>query len=257
MEDTQLASRVFDRTFALEDIAIRAGGDGRTVTAYAAVFDTPAEIRDQDGHYLETISRSAFDRTINSLQGRSVPVLYNHGKTLYGTPSERGSIPIGRSEEIRADARGVFTVSRYNGSQLANDVLDSIRNGDITGQSFSGKWLQSQRQRSRAGGLDTIVRSEVKLTEYGPTPIPFYAEAAILGVRMEELVDTLRSLTEEDRDRLFTLLDTSRAASSSTATEPVPQGTSGADDNPAERHLSVPNKTERLARVAAIKGILK
>ena len=31
------------RTFPLEDIRIDPGGDGRTVTAYAAVFDTPTQ----------------------------------------------------------------------------------------------------------------------------------------------------------------------------------------------------------------------
>ena len=38
------------RCVALDDIAIQRGGDGRTVEAYAAVFDTPTEIRDQHGH---------------------------------------------------------------------------------------------------------------------------------------------------------------------------------------------------------------
>ncbi|MDQ1248447.1 MAG: uncharacterized protein QG597_2819, partial [Actinomycetota bacterium] len=46
----------FQRSYALDDITIRSG-DGRTVEAYAAVFDTSAEIHDRQGHYLERIAR--------------------------------------------------------------------------------------------------------------------------------------------------------------------------------------------------------
>ncbi len=54
----------FSRAFPLEDIRIRSGSDGRTVEAYAAVFNSPAEIHDRDGHYLEQISPSGFNKAI-------------------------------------------------------------------------------------------------------------------------------------------------------------------------------------------------
>src|SRR3954466_11950037 len=95
------------RTVALDDIRIRSGGDGRTVEAYAAVFDTPAEIMDQDGHYIETYSRTSFNKTIADNAGRVFPAVYPHGYTLVGTPSELGSVPVGRSIEIRPDNKGV------------------------------------------------------------------------------------------------------------------------------------------------------
>ena len=41
----------------------RTGGDGRTVEAYAAVFDDPAEINDHEGHYIED------DRPVRVQQG--------------------------------------------------------------------------------------------------------------------------------------------------------------------------------------------
>jgi hypothetical protein len=47
----------YTRSFSLEDISVRSGGDGRTVEAYATVFNTPAEVRDQDGEYIEVIDR--------------------------------------------------------------------------------------------------------------------------------------------------------------------------------------------------------
>lgn len=246
------AGRQCERTFLVEDISIRAGGDGRTVVAYAAVFNVRAEIRDQDGHYYETIAPGAFDKTLSE-GARNIQVFYNHGKTLYGTPSERASLPLGTPEEMRADERGLFTVTRYNRTALADEVLESIRNGDIRGQSFSGRFMpgRSQRTRGRDGELDTIVRSEVALREYGPTPLPAYAEAAIVGVRMEDLAETIQSLEPRELARLMEILGTSRNLGT-----PPPDdgaaltGTPSPNDTPALGHLSGPSSKERRLYVA-------
>lgn len=248
-DNTPVPGRPCERTYLLEDIAIRSGGDGRTVVAYAAVFNTPAEIHDQDGHYLETIGPGAFDKTLAEQAGR-IQVFYNHGKTLYGTPSERFSMPLGTPEEITADARGVLTVTRYNRTPLSDDVLEGIRNGDIKGQSFSGRFIpgKSQRTKGRDGAPDTILRSEIALREYGPTPMPSYKDAAIVGVRMDELADTLRNLTPQERAELQHILDTSRAVDLATPPPPAeaaPEGTSTDNDTPAESHLSGPIPSER------------
>ena len=177
----------FTRSYPLEDIKVRSGGDGRTVEAYASVFGTPAEIHDQDGHYHEVIGRSAFDKTIAE-RGLKFGVFYNHGMTLHGTPSERHSMPIGTPLEIRTDQRGVLTVTKYNRTQLADEVLESIREGAITGQSFSGRMIQSSSSarrpyRARNGEVPTVTRTEIAMREYGPTPMPAYEDAGIVGVR--------------------------------------------------------------------------
>jgi len=179
----------FRRTFALEDIQIRSGGDGRTVEAYAAVFDTPVEIRDWDGEYLETIDRAAFDRTI-AHKGTKFGVFYNHAMTMHGTPSERGSMPIGTPLEVKADERGLYTLTRYNETPLAEEALEAIRTGAITGQSFGGRIIASTPdvpkrgyQRGKDGNLIEVRRTEIALVEYGPTPMPAYEDAVILGVR--------------------------------------------------------------------------
>lgn len=178
---------ISQRVFALDDIQIRAGGDGRTVTAYAAVFDSPTEIQDQDGHYNEQIGRSSFDKTVRERAGR-IGVFYHHGRTLHGTPSELGAVPIGTPIEApRPDGRGLLTVTRYNQSALADAVLESIKNGDIKGQSFSGRFIKSDPKGpylpKRSGALQLVTRQEIALLEYGPTPMPAYEDAAILGVR--------------------------------------------------------------------------
>lgn len=212
----------FTRSFPLEDIHVRAGGDGRTVEAYAAVFDTPSEIHDQDGHYNEVIDRRAFERTLNQLAPAGsrtnwrVGVLYNHGRTLFGTPSERGAMPIGAPVEIKADSRGLLTVTRYNKTELADEVLENIREGSISAQSFSGGFLRSDPGRPPRGGwradaggkLRTVRRQEIALREYGPTPFPAYPDAAVVGVRAEQAARLLADLPSDERERLVDMLRT-------------------------------------------------
>jgi HK97 family phage prohead protease len=182
----RMSTTTFTRSYPLDDIKVRSGGDGRPVEAYASVFDTPAEIKDQDGHYHEVIDRRAFDKTIAE-RGLKFGVFYNHGMTLHGTPSERHSMPIGTPVEVRADKRGVLTVTKYNRTQLADEVLESIREGAITGQSFSGRMIQSSPgrppYRARNGSVPTVTRTEIAMREYGPTPMPAYEDAGIVGVR--------------------------------------------------------------------------
>lgn len=201
---------VFARSFPLEEI--RATGDGRTVEAYAAVFDSPVEITDQQGTYLERIAPTAFNKTIAD-NGLRFGVFYNHASTIYGTPSERFSMPLGKPLEVRADARGLYTKTRYNDGPLADEVLSSIRNGDITGQSFQGRFVRSDKPMPRGGfkpakdgTLTEVTRTEIAMREYGPTPFPAYAAAEIIGVRTADLSRALREMDDAERAELAALL---------------------------------------------------
>jgi HK97 family phage prohead protease len=200
-DSKQPASRAeFMRLYALEDIHILRsadGGDGRTVEAYAAVFDQPAEIVDHEGHYVEVIDPTAFNRAIDHASRArggfpgSVKVLWNHGRDLSGNPSDRFSMPIGVPVEIRAESRGLLTRTRYSETPLADEVLENIRAGSITSQSFTGAIMRStpqlrrgEKHRPRGEELTTVHRSELGLREYGPVLYPAYSGAEILGVRM-------------------------------------------------------------------------
>jgi HK97 family phage prohead protease len=188
------------RTYELEDIHIvrAAQGDstGRLVEAYAAVFNQAAEIQDFEGHYLEEIDPAAFNKVVADVSRSragfgKVKVMYNHGMTIHGTPSERGSMPIGTPVDIRPEARGLLTLTRYSETPFADEVLENIRNGAITAQSFTGRIVRSSpplrrgdRYRPAGGQLPRVRRDELGLKEYGPTPFEAYTGAEILGVRM-------------------------------------------------------------------------
>lgn len=181
------------RDFPLEDISIvRAGqgGDGRTVTAYAAVFDSETEINDAQGYkYLESIDRAAFNRALDKARPQGTRnywltrCFYNHGMTLHGTPSERFSVPLGVTQDIRVEPRGLLTVTRYNKTPFADEILENIVSGAITAQSFTGRIVRSDPNLRRFASGQHVRRTELGLQEYGPSPIAFYADAEFVGVR--------------------------------------------------------------------------
>lgn len=198
----------FVRSFPLKDISIEAGGDGRTVDAYAAVFETPAPIHDKDGDYIEVIDRRAFDRILPEIApkgGRKAwrcGVFYNHGLTIHGTASDRNSLPVGIPLEIRVDDHGLFTRTRYHKGDLADQVLEAIKEGSLSAYSFSGTFRRSDPRPPRGGfrpdyqgTLPTVRRTDSTLREYGPTPFPAYQDASITGVRAEQITEQLEYIT--------------------------------------------------------------
>lgn len=229
MTDELLGVRPFSRAVAFDDVTVRSDGDGRTVEAYAAAFNIPAEVRDADGHYNEEMTRSSFDKTISE-RGLNFGVFYNHGKTLHGTPDGALSIPIGVPLEVAADERGVFTATRYLDNPLADSVLNGIKERAIRGQSFSGRFIKSTRSRAARGGLPTIYRNEVAMREYGPTVFPVHVSASILATRsVSDFLDELSQLDPEDLDRVRSMLGITAPAADALVT---PSGADPADEPP-------------------------
>lgn len=230
------------RSYALEDIEIQRGGDGRVVTAYAAMFGQPYEVRDQHGWYMEEIERSAFNRTIshgNAL--RSAVCLYNHGYTVTGSPDAMLSIPLGTPLDIRAEPKGLLTVTRYNKTDLADQVLESIRNGDIKSQSFRGRTIRSTPERVprvRAGSpLPHVMRNELGLSDYGPTPV------AVNKTDMEFAVRSwLEHLEPAKRSELIRQYVPSPDEVDNATPDPGP----GAEDPPAEALRSAADIARRI-----------
>jgi HK97 family phage prohead protease len=198
-----LAARPVSRTFELEDMTIRTEGSGRVVESYFAVFaPIRSEVMDQDGHYLEENHPSLFKKTLAE-RGLNIPVFYNHARTLDGTPDGSLSVPVGKPIEIKADSRGVFNAVRYLDNPLADSILDGIRHKVINGMSYSGRYLKSTKsypQGRGRGRLPLIVRHEAALREFGPTAIPQFPEAEILGARAQQFMRMLLAGTANPAD---------------------------------------------------------
>lgn len=219
----------------LEILSRAQGGDGRTVLAYAAVFDQQAEVKDVEGHYIEQIAPNAFEWT-------QPGVFYHHGRTLYGTPSDLGAVPLGRPVEIKQDKRGLLTISRYNSSALADSVLASIQNGDPMGMSFTGDFAQSDPSRGpyfplSRGDLTLVTRQRIVLREYGPTPYgphskPAYSGAEIVGVRHQQRESiTVSEQPQQEESAIPAESDAEPTSTTTSGRDPAP-GTEPAEPHP-------------------------
>ena len=225
MSDEMIPARSCERAYALDDLHVRSDGDGRTVEAYAAVFNTRTEVMDQDGHYNELLPPTSFTKTIAEKGPAGFGVLFNHGRTIDGTPNALATMPIGTPLEVRADERGVFTVTRYLDNPLANDVLDAIKKGAIKAQSFSGRFFKSVRSYPEGRGrgvLPLITRHEVNMREYGPAVFAAYEGAAILGTRAEQFI---RTLLDTPPDKRLAWLEQFEGLTTPVEPEALPVGT--------------------------------
>ncbi len=236
-----------ERYFSLRDMSTRAEAGRNYIDAYAAVFGgAPQEIRDREGHYLETIAAGAFDRTL-AQRAQQLQVLFNHGMTMHGTPSDRWTSPIGLPVEVRADEIGLWTVTEMARTDAAMEVYQLAQDGIIRGMSFSGQFLATTAARpAKRGDLPLKTRTEVSLREYGPTPFPMYAAAKVVGVRAnldmlspDELTEYLLTLDEQTRTHIVRALDPA-------APRTVPDGP------PAPRHVSAAHTPLARARRLAL-----
>jgi HK97 family phage prohead protease len=233
MTDEAIPRRPCARTFTLEDLHVRSDGGGRVVEAYAAVWrdasgkQITAEIRDQDGHYNETLTPTAFNRTIQH-RGLNFGVLFNHGMTIDGSPNPNGTMPVGVPLDVHADDRGVFTATRYLDNPLADWTLDAIKQGAIRAQSYSGLFRKSSKTYPQGrSALPLITRHEVEMREYGPAVFAAFEDAVILGSRAELFMRTLLATPPDKR------LDWLQQFEFTTPSDPVSSTDGTSDSEPA------------------------
>ena len=173
-------------------------GSGRVVEAYAAVYNTEAEIRDGEGHYTEEIDPGAFRDVLRSIHPDrnggywNTTCLYNHGMTVHGTPAERFSLPAGVPVHIESADKGLVTRTEYAATPLGEELLELVNMGALRSQSFTGGIVRSDPQLmpgkryGRVGGmLQRVRRLALGLREYGLTPFAAYSGAEVMGVRMQ------------------------------------------------------------------------
>jgi phage head maturation protease len=229
------------RPFPISDISVRSGRKGKIVTAYCAVFNTPAEIHDHDGDYSEELDPVVFNKAISDARPQGTRanwrcgVFYNHGMTILGTPSDRHSIPLGIPMDVSTDQVGVRTDSEFHNSEFAQEIIEGLESGAIPGFSFSGRFLRSTPriprggfQRRRDGSLPTVRRMESTLREYGPTPFPAYKEAAVIGVRAESLLGAMAA----DPELAMRMLSMFRDGTPPHEEPPSPSGTPPHEEPP-------------------------
>lgn len=114
---------------------------GRTLSGYAAVFDSPTRI----GDFQEVIKKGAFTRSLTSLEAPKIKAIYEHDTSqLLG---RLGS----KTLRLWEDQRGLCFELDLPNTTLGNDVAELVKRGDLAGCSFgfivrSENWTDTRRE---------------------------------------------------------------------------------------------------------------
>lgn len=198
-------------------------GDGRTLSGYAAVFNSPARIRSWEGEFDEEIMPGAFRSTMKK---RKPVIQYDHGRDV-----RVGSVPIAALEELREDEQGLYVRARLFDNDVIEPVRQAIAGKAINGMSFRfevtrEQWTDANGKKVRDDELPRLLwepgeRGPLKrqifevdpLHELGPVVFPAYVSTSV-GVRSllaqvnpDERADLVRELAAELR-RIPDLTDT-------------------------------------------------
>jgi HK97 family phage prohead protease len=113
-----------EQRIAVQDLEIRAEGNGMTLRGYAAVFNSPS----QPLPFIETIERGAFS---DSLKSRNdVKLLWNHDTGIVLGSTRAGTL------RLMEDERGLLVEADLPDTQAGRDAAVSIQRGDVTAFSF-------------------------------------------------------------------------------------------------------------------------
>jgi hypothetical protein len=146
--------------------------DGNTLTGYAAVFDTWADIDGFSGSFKERVMPGAFKRTLANNKDK-IKVMFNHGMD-----PQIGMKPLGKPAVLEERKEGLYTETPLDKTSYNEDLKASLASGAIDGMSFQfdvvgQEWNEDFSER-------TI--TEVKLYEFGPVTWPAY-ETTSAGIR--------------------------------------------------------------------------
>ncbi|SCW80619.1 hypothetical protein SAMN02927924_03033 [Sphingobium faniae] len=165
-----------ERRALVRPLDVRSAGDGPTITGYAAVFGSTADI---GGQFREIIAPGAFQGTI----GGDVRALIDHdsgrviGRTTAGTL------------RLAEDDTGLAVEIVLPDTQDGRDLATLIERGDISGMSFG--FIVTRQQWDETGDIPTRTIQAVDLREVSIVAFPAYDDTSI----------ALRSLESARRDR--------------------------------------------------------
>jgi HK97 family phage prohead protease len=151
-------------------LALRDGGDGRTLVGALLPWGTEARVVDRGRLVVETFARGALAATKPS----RVPLTATH-------PRDAGTLPIGATLSIEERADAAWGEWRVSDTLLGNEVLALTRDGVPLGLSIGfmevpgGSRWSADRQR--------VTRTRAELDHVAVVRVPAYAGAGVVGVR--------------------------------------------------------------------------
>ena len=155
------------RVFDMDKIEARdADGDKPAkLIGHAAIFN---KLSDDLGGFKERIAPGAFADSL----GNDVRALFNHNPDLILGRTKAGTLA------LEEDKRGLRVEIDPPDTQVARDLMESVKRGDISQMSFGFFTLDDEFERKRDG---TIIRTlkKVDLFDVSPVTFPAYPQTKI------------------------------------------------------------------------------
>lgn len=150
--------------------------EGRTVFGYAAKFNSMSQnLGSKEYQFYEIILPGAFDDVLDN----DVRALFNHESELILARTKSGTLEIG------VDETGLWYQFDAPDTQAGNDLLVSLRRGDIDQSSFQfivGKDGQSFVEQKDGDGPTILTRTISKVSELldvSPVTYPAYEDTQV------------------------------------------------------------------------------
>jgi HK97 family phage prohead protease len=158
------------RVFQIELRADDADAERRTVTGYAAVFNSPSE----DMGFIEYIERGAFKE---ALKASDVRALFNHDPNYILARSASGTL------KLQEDDKGLRYEFEAPATTFGNDFLTMLRRGDISQSSFGFTVAEQAWEEKKSADGDTQYIRRIKkvdrLYDVSPVTYPAYPDTEV------------------------------------------------------------------------------
>jgi len=158
-----IVSKIERRNIA-QEFRVSNPDEPATIQGYASLFNSPYD----NGYWIESIDAHAFDSVIAS--NPDCRALWNHnpdhvlGRTTAGTL------------HLNIDARGLAYVIDPPDTQLANDLMKSMRRKDVTQSSFGFICKRDQWTDNPDGTISRVILEFEQL--YDVSPVTYAANPA-------------------------------------------------------------------------------
>ena len=135
------------------------------IAGHAALFNTDADI---GGYYVERISPGAFSESIGA---DDIRALFNHSPDYVLGRNKAGTL------RLDEDERGLAIEIDPPDTQLARDLVTSIKRGDISQMSFG--FFTKDAEWKTENGKDVRILKKVQLFDVSPVTFPAYSQTDV------------------------------------------------------------------------------
>lgn len=146
-------------------------GEGRTVTGYAALFNSPSE---QMWNFREQIAAGAFDATDMS----DVRALFNHDPNMLLARTSSGTL------SLEVDSRGLKYSFELPDTQAGRDLGELLRRGDVSQSSFGftiaeDEWQEKRNDAGEVEETTRVIKKVSRLYDVSPVTYPAYPDTSV------------------------------------------------------------------------------